>query len=175
MSFIRIKKIKGNEYAYLVQNKWRRCIGRKGKSAKQKVKEYLGRVYRLGIEYKDKGFWETVDSEPETYLRLATKDKIIHDLIRFELIRHGFANIKDKWKKDELEVDILKRKIVNKINTRSVIAMNEGYMCSYNLKRIFRYEQRGDITETGYELARLFVESGIDIPQEVFVGFYDKL
>ena len=41
MAFFRIKKIKGNEYAYRVENEWK-----KGTSV-QKVKGYLGRVFRF--------------------------------------------------------------------------------------------------------------------------------
>jgi hypothetical protein len=39
--FFRIKKIKGKEYAYLVENEWKK------NSSRQKVKQYIGRVYRL--------------------------------------------------------------------------------------------------------------------------------
>ena len=43
MVFVRIKKIKGNEYGYLVHNK----RNKRKKTVKQKVKAYLGRLYRL--------------------------------------------------------------------------------------------------------------------------------
>ncbi|MBW2966023.1 hypothetical protein KY342_02890, partial [Candidatus Woesearchaeota archaeon] len=44
MSFIRTKKIKGAEYAYIVENRWRK---RRKNKVKQKTNKYLGRVYRF--------------------------------------------------------------------------------------------------------------------------------
>lgn len=171
MAFIRIKKIKGKEYGYLVQNKWRKG---KNKGVKQKVKSYLGRVYRL-CRVEEKDFWETVDSDAEIYLKIATKEKILHDLVRFEMIKHGFVNIKGKWVKEGVVVDIDRKKIVNESSSGCVLAINEGYLCSYRLKRLFNYEANGEIEEVGPELARLFIESGIDIPQDVFIGYYEKI
>ncbi|GAF71398.1 unnamed protein product, partial [marine sediment metagenome] len=40
MSFIRTKKIKGTEYAYIVENKWRK---RRKNKVKQIMSKYLGR------------------------------------------------------------------------------------------------------------------------------------
>ena len=46
MGFIRVKKISGKEYAYLVENKWyKRGFKGKGSGSRQKVSRYLGRVY----------------------------------------------------------------------------------------------------------------------------------
>lgn len=188
MTYIRIKKIKGKEYAYLVQSKWKRLKGRKDKTSKQKIKAYLGRVCRLEKE-RNLDFWETVETDPEDYLRLASKDKILDDLIRFELLKHGFMNqslkgsedLKDyrkskrKWLKDGIIVDINKKNIINKSNSKCVLAINEGFLCNYRLKKLYKYEDKGEIKEIGLELARLFIDSGIDIPQDVFIGFYEKL
>ena len=44
MSFIRTKKIKGAEYAYIVENKWRK---RRKNKVKQIMSKYLGRVFRF--------------------------------------------------------------------------------------------------------------------------------
>lgn len=175
MAFVRIKKIKGKEYGYLVQNKWKRSKVNKGKkTSKQKVKAYLGRAYKLD-RVMDKDFWQTIDSDPETYLKMATKDKILHDLIRFELMRHGFVNINEKWIKEGVEVDINKKKIKNENKSKCVLKINEGHLCGYRMRKLFNYEAEGDVEESGLELAKLFIESGIDVPQEVFIGFYEKL
>ena len=48
MAFLRIKKVKGNEYAYLVENKWK-------SGSRQKVKGYIGRVHRFDKK-EDKDF-----------------------------------------------------------------------------------------------------------------------
>ncbi|MBW2992625.1 hypothetical protein KY345_05400 [Candidatus Woesearchaeota archaeon] len=182
MAFVRIKKVKGKQYAYLVQNNWRKGKIRKRKGVKQKVKAYLGRVYRL-VREKDIDFWQTVDSEPETYLRLATKKKILHDLIRFELLKHGFVNVKEdalkkdsgEWMRGDIRISINKKKIVNKLNSKCVLAINEGYLCGYMLKKLFNYDVKGPIEESGLELARLFIETGLNVPQEVFIEYYEKL
>lgn len=179
MAFIRIKKFKQKngallEYAYLVQNKWRKSKKGVKRSPKQKVKEYLGRVYKLE-KVKDVDFWETIDLDQERYLKIATKEKILHDLVRYELIRFGFVNCEGKWFKDDVLVDIGKKKVTNNLRSKCVLAINEGHLCNYRLKRLYAYDKRGDIEEIGYELARLFIESGIDIPQEVFIVYYEKL
>lgn len=167
MAFIRIKKVKGKEYAYLVRSKWSKH------GPKQKVKAYLGKLYRLGKE-KDVDFWETVDAKPESYARLAAKEKIVHDLIRFELLKHGFADNEGRWVKDGLKVDIKKKKFVNGRNAGCVLAINEGYLCGYKIKELLKYEQGERVEESGYNLAKLFVESGIVVPQEVFIAYYEK-
>jgi hypothetical protein len=164
--YLRIKKIKGKEYAYLVKSKWSKS------GPKQKVKAYLGRVYRLGKE-KDVDFWKSVDAEPESYLRLAAREKILHDLVRFELMKHGFADAEGKWVKDIIKADIKRKKFVNNMNSDCVLAMNEGYLCSHRLKELIKYSADGS-EESGYKLAKLFIESGIDVPQDVFIAYYEK-
>jgi hypothetical protein len=170
MAFVRIKKIKGKEYAYLVQSKWRSA---KGKTPKQKFKAYLGRVYKLAKE-KDIGFWETVDSDAESYLRLATKEKMLHDLVRYELIKHGFNNADGIWTKDFMKIDIKKRKILNDNRAECVLSINEGHLCSHKIKELLKFEQTLGVEESGYKLAKMFIESGINVPQDVFIAYYEK-
>ena len=174
MAFVRIKKIKGKEYCYLVQNRWRKGKIRKHKGVKQKVTEYLGKVYRPDKE-NELGFWETTESEPESYLKLATKEKMIHDLIRFELLKHGFVKNSEIWEKEEVKVNIEKKKIFNKSGAGCVIAINEGYLYSSRIRRLYNYEANGELEEAAPELARLFIESGIDIPKELFIAYYEKV
>jgi hypothetical protein len=129
-------------------------------------------VYRLGKE-KDVDFWKSVDAEPESYLRLAAKEKILHDLIRFELMKHGFADIGGRWARDMIKADIKRKKFVNDTGSNCVLAINEGYLCSYRLKELLKYSADGS-EESGYNLAKLFIESGIDVPQDVFIAYYEK-
>ena len=91
------------------------------------------------------------------------------------MIRHGFVNSDEKWKKDGLMVDIKKKKIVNSNGSKCVFGMNEGYFSSYGIQKLYNYTPMGDIEESGLELARLFIETGIAIPHEIFVEYYDKL
>ena len=175
MTYVRVKKFKrknGNilEYLYSVESKRNRVR----KKVRQKFKGYLGRVYRLS-KVNEKKFLETVDSEPDIYLKMATKEKIIHDLIRFELIRHGFTLIGNKWIKDNLSVDLKKNKIINGKKSDCVLAMNEGYIYNKRMRELYKYDHIDDTKQSGLELARLFIESGIDVPQDVFIGYYEKL
>ena len=51
MGFIRVKKINGKEYAYLVENKrYKRKFKSKNKGSRQKVSKYLGKIYFFNIE-----------------------------------------------------------------------------------------------------------------------------
>ena len=86
MTFVRTKKIKGNEYAYIVENKWKK----RGNKVKQKTKKYLGRVYRFDrVNVMD--FYEHYDiSDVDEYLKQNSKDKIILDLIKLGLFNYGF-------------------------------------------------------------------------------------
>ena len=170
MVYLRIKKIKGKEYAYLVKSKLRKA------GPRQKVKAYLGRVCRLSKE-KDINFWESVDAEKESYLRFSSKEKMLYDLVRFELIKHGFVNKPEnpkEWVKDNLIVNIGKRKIINESGSGCVLAVNEGYLYGSRIKELLKYKQLGGYEESGYGLAKLFIDSGIDIPQELFIAYYEK-
>ena len=65
MAFIRTKKIKGYEYAYIVENTWKK----RGCKVKQKTKKYLGRVYRHD-KINTKDFFEFYNIENiKEYLR----------------------------------------------------------------------------------------------------------
>ena len=108
MVYVRIKKVKGKEYGYLVQSKWRKSKGQPKKSHKQKVKKYLGRVYRLDKE-RDIEFSDIIDNDFETYLKRATKQSILKDLIMLEIVKCGFNLDSDnkRWVKRGVVVDIV--------------------------------------------------------------------
>ena len=56
-----------------------------------------------------------------------------------------------------------------------VLLVNEGFMCSLTLSSIFEFKPEGDESKDGYRLARAFVEAGIKVPQDVFIGLFGKL
>ena len=90
MSFIRVKKINGKEYAYLVENKWyKRKVKGKGRGPRQKVSMYLGRVYKYN-KTKNIDFFnfKNIDNL-EYYLKNNGRAKIIKDLVEWELFRHS--------------------------------------------------------------------------------------
>ena len=159
--FFRIKKIKGREYAYVVENEW----GRKG--SRQRVKGYLGRVYRLSLS-DDVGFLSFIKINAiEDYISNNEKNKIINDLIEWELFRFDID-------KEEFLIDLNNKKIQkNKKNV--VLFVNDGFMCNLTLKNLLDFKTEGDEQTDGYRLAKAFVEAGIKVPQEVFVGICQKL
>ena len=176
MSFIRTKKITGKEYAYLVENKWyKRKHKGKNKGPRQRVNKYLGRVYKFNKE-KDIDFYsfKKIDNL-EQYLKNNhnNKNQIFRDLIEWELFRHNIN-------KEEFTIDFSNKRIIkinNNARTRSPnsvgkevsLRMNEGFLNSFTLARLFNLKS-GD----SYYLAKCFVEAGIEIPKEVFVGVFGK-
>lgn len=168
MAFIRLKKIKkgsGNvyTYGYLVENSWRKRP-RSGKiGSRQKVKKYLGRVY----EFEKKGetsFYEYVKTaDYQEYLKIKSFRDIVADLVNWEIYRYhieGFKATADSARKGGISC---------------VIKINEGFMCSHTLQKLLGFVATGEEREDGIELAQCFVEAGIDIPQEMFVGIFGKI
>jgi len=169
MSFIRTKKIKGKEYAYIVENRWKK----RGNKVKQKTKKYLGRVYRFDrVNIMD--FFEFNDiSNVEEYLKNRNKEDIINDLIRLELFNYGFQEKDNVLQKEEVFFDLKNKKVYNKKNKPVALAFNEGFLTDYAIKKLLSF--RAEAEEDGYTLAKLFVEAGIAVPKEVFVGFFRKI
>lgn len=159
--FFRVKKIKGKEYAYAVENEWKR------NGSRQKVKGYLGRAYRFELK-NNIGFVQFKKIEnAEIYIKENEFKKIIRDLIAWELFKNDVG-------KDKFTIDLDGMKVrQNKKNV--VLLMNEGFMCNLTLKNIFEFKPEGDESNDGYKLARAFVEAGIKVPQEIFVGLFGKL
>ena len=157
MVFFRIKKIKGKEYAYIVANEW----GKNG--SRQKVKGYLGRVHRFDLKHNVE-FFQFVKSESiDKYINENNENKMINDLIEWELFKFGVN-------KGKFALDFSNKKIKKNI----VIAINDGFLCNLTLKNLLEFKPE-DEQNDGYRLARAFVEAGIKVPQEIFVGVFNKL
>ncbi|MFH0978281.1 MAG: hypothetical protein V1837_03175 [Candidatus Woesearchaeota archaeon] len=169
MTFIRVKKRKKGdgaecEFAYLVENSW----NSERRQAKQKVKQYLGKVTRN--EKTSVEFFEHVKTtNKEEYLQRPFST-IIKDLIDWELAQHNLKG---------LAVDFVASEIRDQSGTDTkVIAMNEGFLCNYTLRRLQELSQPkpdDDYGERvpGLELAKALVAAGIQVPKEVFVALYE--
>lgn len=156
MSFIRIKKIKGKEYGYLVNNVWL------NKNTRQRVLSYLGRVYRFRVK-RNMGFSRFVGKNFDMYVERYNFRRIIHDLVKWELYKNvvkGFL------------ID-LEEGIVRKDGRKAVLAINHGFLCDYTLKNLLSLKLGGK--DKGYELAKLFVDAGIAIPKTLFIKLYERL
>ena len=195
--FFRTKKIKGKEYAYIVENEWittaksvgldassrsrehitlrgsdmrgslrdSHVISRPRKGSRQKVKGYLGRVYRFDLK-NNVDFLEFLKiGNIEDCLNNDFK-KIIKELIEWELFKHGIT-------KNDFSIDLNNIKIQkNKKNVSFYI--NDGFMCELTLRNLLGFRVIEEQTD-GYRFARCFVEAGIKVPKEVFIGLFGKL
>ena len=154
--FFRIKKIKGKEYVYIVENEWK---GKKG--SRQKVKSYLGRAFRFQLK-NDISFMDFLKIENyEAYIKDNKKNKIIKNLVEWEIYKFGISA-------DSIDLDNFEFK---KSKKTIVFLINEGFMCNLTLKNLIKIDSEID----GYNLARSFIEAGIKVPQEVFIGIFGKI
>jgi hypothetical protein len=173
MAFVRTKRFKKKngkilEYAYIVENRWMK----RGNRVKQKTKKYLGRVYKFD-KIKDIEFFDFHNvSDSAVYFEKKTREEIVRDLVKWELARHGFSEKDGKLIKDDCVYDVKEMKIFNQKGNGIALAFNEGFLSNYSISKILNFN--ADVEEDAYDLAKLFIESGIAIPQDVFVGMFSK-
>ena len=159
MSFVRVKKIKGNRYAYLVENTWQ------GRGSRQHVKAYLGKVLTpeasssvSAPDISDKNFEDSVIT-----------------LAAWTLTNHGFANGNGLHVREEVNVD-LGAKSVKRKTKAAVLELNEGFMCSHTLKQLLDFQGEGSHEEeVGQRLAGQLLEAGISVSHETFVELFKKI
>lgn len=186
MAYIRVKKIrkKGKEYryAYLVENRWKKRT-RKGskKGARQKVKGYLGKVYSFS---KEKGINDgEAHFDPQDvkdYLDANGMDNAIRELIRIELMNHGFMENGNFYANGDLAVyisdkDFFIKNIREEKDRKIVIAMNEGFLCKETFSRLINFKAKGDEKEIGLSLGNAVLEAGLNMPKEIFVGMFERV
>ncbi len=150
MVFVRVKIVKGKEYAYLVQNYWR------SKRTVQHVKQYLGRVFRPH-KLQSQGFYEFMNNKSAEYWRNNTYSQVIQALVTWELYKH------------DIDADSYR--------SGKVYAINEGFLCIRMVNRIKRFKMLSQESqeEAVLRLATYFVEAGLNIPQDLFVIMCQKV
>ena len=183
MAFIRTKKIKkksGNvyTYAYLVENKWKKRAKGKKKS-RQKVKAYLGRVHKLEKKNElDFLEWRCIE-DAQKYLASKDKKDIILDLVKYELLKHGFDEVGCLVSNGDIFMDLEKKEfsVMEGFKRKEgiVLHLNEGFMCKETVKMLTNFNAEGTEEEIGYKYAKAFVECGLDVPKEIFVGLFGKV
>ena len=161
MVFFRIKKIKGKEYAYIVENIWKR------KGSRQKVKGYIGRVYRFDLN-NNADFLKFVEAQNvDEYIGQSDIKKIINDLIEWEFFKFNID-------KQQFCIELNDKKVQR--NKKDIaLLINDGFMCNLTLKNLFEFNIENDEDNDGYRFARAFVEAGIKVPQDIFIGLFSKL
>ena len=182
--FVRLKKIKGNDYAYLVENSYRK----RGSRVCQKVKKYLGRVFRFSRDNSEFKY-------DESYIDKNSAEQIVMDLVKFELVAHGFVlkRIRGggvRYVRDSIFVDLNHRKIEISLGNSICLGLNEGVLCDYMLRKLLRFEvdssfeyDEGDVyseeevkeRKAGIILARMFVDCGLKISPAIYLGVFSKV
>ena len=152
--FIRIKKIKGQDYGYLVQNSWTE------NGARQKVAKYLGKVHRPQKVYS-KGLLEFVEKSAEQYFNEKEFKEIINDITKLELHNHGAD---DQFFVSEGDLKTISGK-------SCVIHANNGYITGETIKALHQYNAEND---DGYFLANLITSAGLNVEKETFVLLFEK-
>lgn len=164
--FLRVKKVKGREYSYLVENTWK-----KG-SARQRVRKYVGIVFRFESAEKDfVEFYKICDIEK--FFKRKDAPAILRDAVQWELAKAGFVERNTCFEKDDIAV--YKNMTFRNGRKKAVLALNQGYLCDFTLKNILKFKRSGDIKSDSIELARRFVDAGLDVPKEVFIAFFRAL
>ena len=156
--FIRIKsrlnKSGEVEYAYLVSNSWRK----RRKTPKQKVSKYLGKIYRFdssGCEFQVNG---------------GLKECLI-GMVSSVLLSCGFKLVSGRYWSGECFVDLAGLKVYNDKGRSCVVMVNDGYICNWSLKQLFKVEVKS-VDDARY-LAKVLRLTGIDLGGEDFVDLYN--
>jgi hypothetical protein len=151
--FIRKKKIKNKEYAYLVENKY----NKKKKQSRQKSKKYLGKVIKLDTTNK------------------MIKASTIKEAIIKELSLIGFKKEDNKLIKKSIIVD-LDNFTVKEKNRNICLELNEGFMCNFTLYNLLKFNPK-NLTqkEIIHKLAEAFVSAGINLHHEAFIDIYNNI
>ena len=157
--FIRIKsRLNGSggeiEYAYLVSNRWLK----RRKVAKQKVSRYLGRMYR---------FSKVREVQFQVYGGFR---ECLKRLVGATLESCGFRLVRGRYWNGECFVDLKRLKVYNAAKRDCVVFVNDGFICSWSLRRLFRVEVSG--VEDGPYLAKVLRFGGIEVDSPDFVKLF---
>jgi hypothetical protein len=163
MFFIRIKRISGKEYGYLVANSWT------GSGPRQKVSKYLGRVIRpekAKSEALQAFLGLTAEQELRQWMGKNSFKEVAAALIRLELKNHGI-NDNNSYKTAVETADFLDDK-----GKPIVFALNDGFLCSHTAKKLLEYDPAADYS--GYNLADSLTAAGIAVDKNVFITLFGK-
>lgn len=186
MTYIRLKKFKRKNgkivtYAYVVQNRWKKRV-RKGskKGARQKVKDYLGKVHEFSRVGEREFMSHFEVNDIESYFDENGRDKVIKDLIRIELLNHGFKETGDFYVNGAVAVyisdkDFFIKNLDKEKDRKIVIAMNEGFLCDETFNKLLNFKGEGGPKEVGLSLGNALLEAGLKVPNEIFVEMFNRV
>lgn len=158
MVFVRCKKIKGKEYAYLVENEWI------NKKVKQKVKKYLGSI--VVIPSRDKPLQDLDFSSPST---------LLFQLLQRELLSRGARQEGKKFFFEDVCINT-NTKTIQKNKKSVVIKISNAYVYNSLLKDLLSfYEPETTSDVPGKKLAALISKAGLSITPAEFIELYSVL
>jgi hypothetical protein len=157
MVFVRVKRIYGQEYGYLVENSWT------GKGSRQRVGKYLGKVFRPE-KAKSESFSGFLRGDGAAFVQEKEFGAIAQALVEHELAKHDV--------KSDISVDFSAFTVKNARGKAVVVAMNDGFLCGETLRKLLEYDAGKDYS--GYVLADVLTGAGLAPEQDVFVSLYGK-
>ena len=167
--FLRSKKRinpsgKTYEYAYWVANTY---IKRR-KMPKQKVKQYLGRVYRF--EKKRNREIETIDVKKNNF-----KENIIL-LIENELKNYGFEEKEGFWSKENCTVNVQQGLCMDQEGKNICVAINEGLLHDTTINTLISFKTKEGLEkEIGKQLGNSLISAGIRPKEAVFINLFHQI
>lgn len=163
--FIRVKTINKTQYAYLVENKWRK---RRKNKVKQRTLKYLGKLHKIP-KFQNK-ILEKTEGDYK---------KIILTLIKTELENHNFKEIQNKvFEKDEVKVNLQKKEVINQKTKKKIcLEINNNFLCTYTLRKLLNFTPKEGLTklQIGKQLANTLESTGIQVSRETFVSIAKKI
>ncbi|MAF34960.1 hypothetical protein CMO91_03890 [Candidatus Woesearchaeota archaeon] len=152
--FVRVKKISGNDYAYLVENEWTKY------GARQRVTAYLGKVIRP----------EKAEEYP--YPELQNHKQAVQALVQRELQNHGFEKNDKLWSKEDITIN-LENGEVKKKGKNVALGMNEGFLTKETYQQAINFKLGETHDESAKALAAACLEAGIKLSDAAFVRLFE--
>jgi len=172
--YLKIKKIKGIEYAYLVTQTY----NKKTKKRRQKNNAFLGKV--LQLEKSNNIDLDTYLNESSiTFIEHNPLRLIFKKVIELELINHGFVyDVKfNQFKKSNLVITPGCCKFKDSSNqSKFCLEINQGFLNARSLDRLCEPLPKlvDDIARANY-LAKKIKSEGLDPNPELFISLYHKM
>lgn len=167
--FLRIKKRinpsgKTYEYAYWVANKYRK----RRKMPKQKVKKYLGRVYKFKKALNQE--IEVIETEKTTF-----RQNILL-LIKNELKNYEFEEKEGFWQKENCQINVEQGLCIDEKGKNICIAINEGFLHATTITALIDFKPKEDLErEIGKQLGNTLISAGIRPKEAVFIELFRQV
>ena len=186
MVYIREKKFKRKNgsvvtYAYVVKNIWKKRVPKGSeRGARQKVKGYLGKVCSFS-RVDDKEFISHFCvNDVKAHFDENGVNSVVRDLVRLELLNHGFVENGDFYANGDLMVyigenDFFVKNLNEEKDRKLVIAMNEGFLCKETISKLLSFKPYGTEKEIGRDLGNALLEAGLRVPNEIFVEMFERV